>query len=138
MVDKRIVLVEKDGKVNENYRLLLEKEPDMKVIAETDSVESAIQLSETLKPDVVIVDSNLVDLKDNRQLFQCIAKMPGVKVLVTSFHSDSRFVLRMLHAGASGYMLKDRAHEELVSAVRTIIAHQTYISTGIAGISKEE
>ena len=55
-----------------------------------------------------------------------------------SLYSDSRYVLRALNAGASGYMLKDRAYEELAKAISVIASNKTYISPGIAGIVKEE
>ena len=58
-------------------------------------------------------------------------------MLVVSFYSDNRFVLRMLYAGASGYMLEDYAYEELALAIRTVVSNHMYVSPGIAGIVKE-
>jgi len=133
-----IVLADTDKNVRNCFRSVLGKELDMNVVAEAEDIASTVHLLSELKPDVIVIDSDLVDLTGNHQLSQCIIGMPDVKVLVVSFHSDSRFVIRMLHAGASGYMLKDCAYEELAPAIRTIISNKTYISPGIAGISKEE
>jgi len=141
MFDKRnikIILTDKDKNVCKSYRSVLEKERDMNVVAEAEDIVSTVHLLSGLKPDVIVIDSGLVNLYGNHQLSRCIVGMPDVKVLVVSFHSDSRFVIRMLHAGASGYMLKDCAYEELALAIRTIVSNKTYISPGIAGISKEE
>jgi len=130
--------IDKDKNVCKSYRSVLEKERDMNVVAEAEDIASTVHLLSGLKPDVIVIDSDLVDLNGNHQLSQCIIGMPDVKVLVASFHSDSRFVIRMLHAGASGYMLKNCAYEELAPAIRTIVSNKTYISPGIAGISKDE
>ena len=133
-----IILIDKDKNVCKSYRSVLERERDMHVVAEARDLESANQTSKMFRPDIIVLDANFVDLNGNQQLYRWIPGMPDVKVLITSFHSDSRFVLRMLHGGASGYMLKDRAGDELVSAVRTVMANRTYISPGIAGISKDD
>jgi len=133
-----IILTDKDENVCKSYRSVLKKERDMKVVAEAEDIASTVHLLSGLKPDVIVIDSGLVDLNGKNQLLQCIIGISDVKMLVTSFHSDSRFVIRMLHAGASGYMLKDCAYEELAQAIRTIVSNKTYISPGIAGISKDE
>ncbi|MCE5250021.1 response regulator transcription factor [bacterium] len=132
-----IVLVDTDRNVRSCYRSVLEKESDMRVIAETEDSELTVHLLSMLKPDVIVIDSDLVDLIGNHQLSQCIMKTPDIKMIVASFYSDSRFVIRMLHAGASGYILKDCAQEELVTAIRKVLANHTYISSGIAGIAKK-
>jgi DNA-binding NarL/FixJ family response regulator len=132
-----VLLIDTDRNVCSGYRSVLEKERDMDVVAEATDLESANQASEMFKPDVIVLDENLVDFNGNQQLSHWIFGMQDVKVLVASFHSDSRFVIRMLHAGASGYMLKNCAYEELASAVRTVMANRTYISPGIAGIIRE-
>lgn len=133
-----VLLIDTDRNVCSGYRSVLEKERDMDVVAEATDLESANQASEMFKPDVIVLDANLVDLYGAQQLSNLIYGMPYVKVLVASFHSESRFVIRMLHAGASGYMLKNCAYEELAPAVRTVMANRTYISPGIAGILKDE
>ena len=130
-----ILLVDTDKNVCSSYCSVLEKERDMNVVAKAKDIESANQALKKLKPDIIVIDANLVDLNGNHQLSQCIIGIPDVRVLVVSFHSDSRFVIRMLHAGASGYMLKDRAGEELAQAIHTIVSNKTYISPGIAGIA---
>ena len=133
-----IILTDKDRNVCASYRSVLEKEHDMHVVAEAEDIVSTVLLLSGIRADVIVIDADLVELSGDHQLSRCIIGMPDVKVLVVSFHSDSRFVIRMLHAGASGYMLKDHAYEELAPAIRTIISNKTYISPGIAGISKDE
>jgi DNA-binding NarL/FixJ family response regulator len=65
---------------------------------------------------------------------QILSGAPEVKVVALSMHSDSLFVLNMIKAGASGYLLKDCALEELVKAIRTVVSHKTYLSPGVSDI----
>jgi two-component system response regulator NreC len=63
-----------------------------------------------------------------------LSHYPGVKVLTLSMHSDSLFVLNMLNAGASGYLLKDCALEELVKAIRTVVTRKIYLSPNLSNL----
>jgi len=82
----------------------------------------------------VIMDISMPDLNGIEATRQISAESPGVKVVALSMHSDSLFVLNMLKAGASGYLLKDCALEELVKAIRTVVAQKTYLSPGVSDI----
>jgi len=141
MVEKtkiKVLLAVKDKKMCKSLRSILEKEQNIKVIAEVMDSQTVVQITDKIKPDIVVLDYALQKVNVLEGIQQIIAVLPGVKVLVVSIHSDSRLVVRILHAGASGYLLLDCAYEELATAIRTIISNKTYISPGIAGISKEE
>ena len=84
------------------------------------------------------MDINGTDFPFEKILKQLTNVLPNVKIITMSLYSDSRYVLRALDAGASGYLLKDRAYKELAKAIRAIVSNKTYISPGIAGIVKEE
>ncbi len=81
---------------------------------------------------MVIIDISMPDLNGIEATRQIVAESPGVKVIALSMHSDRKFVREMLSAGASGYMLKDSAFEELDKAISTVNDNQTYLSPGIA------
>lgn len=132
-----VMIAEKNRHICSSYRSIIEKESDMNVVAETDDGEKAVLLVPQVKPDVIIIDDELVNLKGFDQPSGNGLDMTAATSLVVSFFSDSRLVIRMLHAGAVGYMLKECAHEELVRAIRNVVSHKTYISPGIAGIAKE-
>ena len=136
--DIKILLTDKDENTRKILRSILEKEQDMDVIAEVRDYKTTKQFMSEFKPDVVVLDYAMKNMNGLESIQQTITVLPGVKVLVVSIHSDSRFVVRILHAGASGYLLKDRAYEELSNAIRTVVSDKTYISPGIAGISMEE
>ena len=130
----RILLADDHRIMREGLRSLLEKQPDMEVIAEAENGRTTVRLSRELKPDVVVMDIAMPDLNGIEATRQIFAESPGVKVIALSMLSDTKFVREMLSAGASGYLLKDSAFEELDSALRTVTNNQTYLSPKIAGL----
>ncbi len=134
----KVLLVEKTDKTLEAIQSILEKIKDIEVIAVAKDYKAAIQFTTELKPDIIIMDINGTDPPFVKILKQLTNVLPNVKIITMSLYSDSRYVLRALNAGASGYLLKDRAYKELAKAIRVIASNKTYISPGIAGIVKEE
>ena len=128
----RIILADDHGIMREGLRALLEKQSGIEVIAEADNGRTTVELSRELKPDVVIIDIAMPDLNGIEATRQIVAESPGVKVIALSMYSDRKFVREMLSAGASGYMLKDSAFEELDKAVSTVNDNKIYLSPGIA------
>ena len=94
----------------------------------------AVALAKKLRPAVVLMDAAMPRLNGLEATRQILSEASGVKVIALSMHSDSLFVLNMFKAGASGYLLKDCALEELVKAVRTVMNRQVYLSPGISDI----
>ena len=128
----RIVLADDHQIVRLGLRSLLEAEPDIQVVGEADNGEATLKLVQELTPDVVIMDISMPDLNGIEATRRILAKSPAIKIIALSMHSDSLFVLNMLKAGASGYLLKDCALEELVKAIRTVVRQQTYLSLSIS------
>ncbi|UCH43520.1 MAG: response regulator transcription factor [Dehalococcoidales bacterium] len=130
----RILLAEDHKMVREGLRGLLESQPDMEVVAEAGDGRAAMQLVQETSPDVVVMDVVMPDLNGIEATRQVVVRSPGVKVVALSMYSDTRFITGMLSAGASGYVLKDCAIEELVQAIHTVAENQTYLSPGITQI----
>jgi DNA-binding NarL/FixJ family response regulator len=130
----RILLADDHKIMREGLRSLIEKQPGMEVIAEAENGRTTVALSRKLKPDVVIIDIAMPDLNGIEATRQIIADTPDVKVTALSMLSDTKFVREMLSAGASGYLLKDSAFEELGKALHTIVNNQTYLSPKIASL----
>jgi two-component system response regulator NreC len=130
----RILLADDHRIVRQGLRILLEAEPDMEVIGEADNGRKVLKLAQELIPDVIIMDLSMPELNGIEATRQILSGAPEVKVVALSMHSDSLFVLNMIKAGASGYLLKDCALEELVKAIRTVVSHKTYLSPGISDI----
>jgi len=127
----RIILVDDHKIVREGLCGLLEKESDMKVVGEAVDGRTALRLSQQIKPDVVVMDISLPGLNGYEATQKMIAKVPRVKVIALSMYSDRKFVYRMFKAGASGYLPKDSAFEELARAIRTVVKDQVYVYPGI-------
>lgn len=126
------VLIAEDHKiVREGLCSLLSKEGDIKVIAEAEDGATAVQLARKLLPDVVVMDIGLPNLNGIEATRQIVASVPGVKVIALSMHSYKRYVIEMLKAGASAYLLKDCAFEEMVQAVRSVRKNKIYLSQKI-------
>ena len=117
--------------VREGLRTLLKKQPDMEVVGEAENGRKTVQLVQELLPNVVIMDIAMPDLNGIEATRQIIANTPGVKVIALSMHSDRRFVVGILNAGASGYLLKDCAFEELINAIRAVVANRIFLSPKI-------
>ncbi len=130
----RVLLVEDHQLVRECLRAALEKEADIEVVAEAADGRAAVKLTQETRPRVVVMDVVMPNLNGIEATRQILAEAPGVKVLALSMHSDRQFVAGMLSAGATGYVLKDCAFEELAEAIHTVARDETYLSPGIAGI----
>jgi DNA-binding NarL/FixJ family response regulator len=130
----KIMLADDHQIVRQGLRNLLAAEPDMQVVAEADNGRKVLPLVEKFGPDIVIMDITMPGLNGIEATRQIQAECPGVKVIALSMHSDSLFVLNMLKAGASGYLLKDCALEDLVRAIRTVMGNKTYLSPGISDV----
>ena len=120
--------------VRQGLRTLLEREPDLEVVAEAENGRSTVRLARESHPEVIIMDVAMPDMNGIEATRQIISEMPKVKVIALSMYADRRFVANMLKAGASGYLLKDCASEELVRAIRVVMAHKTFLSPGVADI----
>jgi DNA-binding NarL/FixJ family response regulator len=130
----KVILADDHKIMRDGLRSLLEKEPDIEVVAEAEDGRTAVQQVQELSPDIVIMDVSMQDLNGIEATRQIIAKYPDVKVLALSMHSDKTYVAGILSAGASGYLLKDSAFDELAEAIRVVISGQFYLSSRVAGI----
>ena len=134
----RVIIADDHRIVRQGLRSLLEKEPDMEVVAEAENGRTTLNLARELKPDVIVMDLIMPDLNGIEATRRILTEAPGVKVLALSMHSDKRFVTRALNAGASGYLLKDCAFEEMVQAIRVVATNRSYLSPEIAHIVVED
>jgi DNA-binding NarL/FixJ family response regulator len=134
----KIVLADDHKIVRDGLRSLIEKQAGMQVVAEACDGRTTVQLVRELMPNVVIIDIAMPDLNGIEATRQIVNDSPGAKIIALSMHSDRRFVLRMLEAGASGYLLKDSAFEELALAINTVVSGKIYLSPAIAGVVVED
>ena len=131
----RIIIADDHKNTREILRAFLEEQTGMEVIAEAEDGIIAVKLSSELKPDVVIMDINMPNLDGIEATRRIVAKSPDIKVIALSTHSERVYIRDMLSAGASGYVLKISAFEELDKALHTVINNQTYLSPEIVDIA---
>jgi DNA-binding NarL/FixJ family response regulator len=104
----------------------------MTVVGESDNGRTAVDQVHELHPDVVVMDVGMPDLNGIEATRRILAEEPHCKIVGLSMHSDRRFLSEMLKAGATAYLLKDSAFEELAAAIRAVVAGQVYLSPRIA------
>jgi DNA-binding NarL/FixJ family response regulator len=113
---------------------LIEKQPDIEVVADVDDGRRAIELVRELSPDVVIMDVTMPRLGGIEATRQITGEFPAVKVIALSIHSRRPFVADMLQAGAAGYILKECLFDELVQAIRAVSEGGRYLSPRITDV----
>ena len=122
----RILLADDHQMMREGLRSLLERQEGFDVVGEAaDGAEAVEQALET-EPDVVVMDLSMPVMDGIEACRQIVAKLPHTLVVGLSIHSDRRFIEGMLKAGASSYLLKDCAFEELVAAIHAVVAGNPY------------
>ncbi len=128
----RIILADDHQLFRQGLRSLLKDEADIKVVAEVADGHAAVLQASELKPDVVIMDITMPGLNGIEATQRIASQIPDTKVIALSVHSDARFIEGMLKAGASGYLLKDCASDELIKAIRVVVGGHVYLSPAIS------
>lgn len=134
----RVLIADDHTIMRAGLRSLLEKEDQIEVVGEAENGRRAVQLAIEHEPDVVVMDVSMPDLNGIEATSQVLASLPEAKVIALSMHTDKRFVMGMLRAGASGYLLKDCASQELASAIVSVASNKKYLSPDIAGVVIED
>ena len=128
----RVMLVDDHAVVRMGFRLLLESDPGVQVVAEADSGEAALKIYPEVKPDVVIMDVSMPGMGGIEAVSRLLAKDSGARVLVLSAHEDTVHPKRLLKAGALGYLSKRTAGDELLRALRQVAEGRNYIDPVLA------
>lgn len=127
-----VMLVEDHVMVREGTRQLLEREPDLRVVAEAGDGETAVRLAATHSPDVVVMDVALPGIDGIEATRRIKQENHAATVLVLSAYDDDQYVFALLEAGAAGYLLKDVSSRELVDAIRAVNAGESILHPSIA------
>ena len=128
----RLLLVDDHAVVRSGLKMLLENERDVEIIGEASSAAEAIEAAARLKPDVILMDIGLPDksgIDATREIKQRISE---VAIVALTIHEDEEYFFKMLEAGASGYVPKRAAPEELITAIRAAATGQVYLYPSLA------
>lgn len=128
----RVLLIDDHKLVRSGIRRLLDECADIEVVAEGQCGEDALALSRELKPDVVLMDISMPGIGGLEATRKLLHFNPHVKVIALSVHRDEPYPARLLEAGAYGYVTKDCAAEEIISAIRKVHAGERYIDAEVA------
>jgi len=116
----RVLIADDHGIVRSGLRLLLERQPDIEVIAEASDGAEARDIAVRERPDLAILDVKMPKLTGLQATREIAAQSPGTAVLILSMHDDERYVAEALEAGAAGYVVKTQADTDLLAAIRAI------------------
>lgn len=128
----RMLLVDDHAVVRTGLRMLLESEPEIEIAGEAGTAQEALALVTELTPDVVLMDISLPDLSGIDATREIKQRAPQVAVVALTIHEDEEYFFKMLQAGASGYVPKRAAPEELLTAIRTAAAGEVYLYPSLA------
>jgi DNA-binding NarL/FixJ family response regulator len=134
----RILLADDHKILRSGLRGLLEKAPNLTVVAEAEDGRSAVDLAKKLSPDVALMDISMPDLNGIEATRQITGNSPKTKVIILSIHSGQRFVAEVFRAGASGYLLKDCDFNEVLAAIRAVAAGETFLCPQVATVLRND
>jgi two-component system response regulator NreC len=132
MPDINLLLVDDHQVVRTGLRMLLEGQPDMKIVGEADSGLQALEKAKELLPDVVVMDITLPDISGIEATKLIKEALPDIAVVALTIHEDEQYFFEMLQAGASGYVPKRAAPEDLITSIRAAFAGEIYIYPSLA------
>ncbi|MEJ2558202.1 MAG: response regulator transcription factor [Anaerolineae bacterium] len=130
----RLILVDDHEIVRIGLRMLLQAQPDIEIVAEASSGEEAIELVQTYQPDVVLMDVTMPGMSGMEATRQLRASCPAAAILALTIHEEEDYFFQMLEAGASGYIPKRVAADELIRAIRTVFLGEVFLHSSLAGV----
>jgi DNA-binding NarL/FixJ family response regulator len=134
----KVMIADDHPLVRGGLRALIERDGEFQVIAEAADGYEAIDLAVLHKPDVVLLDVGMPRLSGPDAAQSISQKLPGVRIVMLSMHSDEAYVLRALKAGARGYLLKASPEADVLAAIRAVAAGNAYFSPSITKLLVEE
>ena len=130
----KVFLADDHSVVREGLKLLLETEPDIKVVGDAANGRDAVSKIAKLRPDVVIMDISMPELNGIEATRRIVEVCPYAKVVILSMYSTAEHIFQAFHAGTYGYILKESAGSEVVKGVRSVNAGRRYLSEKISDI----
>jgi DNA-binding NarL/FixJ family response regulator len=133
MTFKHSVLIAEDhALLRAGMCALLASEPNLEVVADVGTGEEAVRFACSLNPDVVLMDLNMPGRGGLHAIAEICRRAPATKILVITMHKTDEYIQEALRSGASGYILKESGHDELRTAIRTVLGGRTYLSPEVS------
>lgn len=134
----RLLLADDHTVMRTGLRAILDRQPDLEVVGETENGREAVQLATSLKADIVVMDVGMPLLNGIEATKAIVGQQRGAKVIILSMHADESYVMRALKAGARGYLLKDAAAPDLIDAIHAVMQNKSYFSPKVSQILAED
>jgi DNA-binding NarL/FixJ family response regulator len=134
----RILLADDHTVMRDGLRALLERQPDMAVVAEAADGRECVRLAEEESPDVVVMDIAMPNMNGIEATRRIVAKSPRTAVVILSMHQDESYILRSLKAGAKGYLLKDSLRADVIEAIRAVAQGRSFLTRKIGRMLQED
>ncbi len=134
----RILLADDHIVMRTGLRALLERQPNLEVVGESENGREAIELVTSLKPDVVVMDVGMPVLNGIEATKTIVTQHPTVAVVILSMYVDESYIMRALKAGARGYLLKDSAPADLIGAIQAVSQNKSFFSPKVSRILAED
>jgi len=128
----KIVIAEDHTILRQGLRALLSFDPDFEVVGEAKDGRAAVRSVETLSPDLLLMDLSMPRMTGMEAITEIKKRSPATKIVVLTVHKGEEYILSALKAGADGYLLKDAGHDELMTAVKNVLAGKRYLSPDIS------
>jgi two-component system, NarL family, response regulator NreC len=134
----RILLADDHNVMRRGLRLLLESQPEFKVVSEAADGRQAVEQAAATHPDVAVLDIAMPGLSGIEAAHQVSTMLPDTAIVILSMHSDEGYVLGALQAGAKGYLLKDSAEDDLIEAIKVVSEGKAFFSPEISKMLVED
>lgn len=134
----KILLADDHIVMRTGLRALLERQPNLEVVGESENGREAIELVSSLRPDVVVMDIGMPVLNGIEATKTIVTQHPTVAVVILSMYIDESYIMRALKAGARGYLLKDSAPADLISAIQAVSQNKSFFSPNVSRILAED
>src|SRR5512141_368074 len=128
----RLLLVDDHAVVRSGLRMLLEGQHDVEIVGEAATAAEALAAAERLSPDLILMDIGLPDKSGIEATREIKARFPTISIVALTIHEDEEYFFKMLDAGASGYVPKRAAPEELLTAIRAAASGEVYLYPSLA------
>lgn len=130
----RLLIADDYDAMRENIKSFVGKQPDIEVVGEAKDGETAVELAKNLSPDVVLIDISMPKLSGIEAAGNILRDNAFARIIILSTRSDKRFVEAALKAGVSGYVLKTSIFDDLLPALRAVMANELFLSSKITDV----
>lgn len=130
----KLLIADDNAAMRKNIKSFVSAQPDIEVVGEAKDGETAVELAKNLSPDVVLMDISMPKLSGIEAAGNILRNNTAVRIIILSAHSDKHFVVAGLKAGVLGYVLKTSIFDDLIPALRAVMANELFLSPQITDV----